>query len=138
MQICFESCFIISLYFLLILSDKVTRSCLCRQDLRICVLQITQTTISYPKLLMINYVIILNQFSWFAVLIQACSYLKFADNWLFKRSLQIMQNNTSLPKSLIINYIIILNHFWRVFLMIKTWFYVKIAENWILRHNLLI
>ena len=43
-------------FFLLITIDKFTRSCFCRQDLRICVLQISWNNINHPELLMINYV----------------------------------------------------------------------------------
>ena len=72
------------------------------------------------------------------MLIQACYYLKIAENRLFKQILQICvlqitHNNASDPKSLIIIYIIILNHFSSVFLLMKTCFYVKIAENLIFR-----
>ena len=32
--------------------------CLCRKDLKFCVLQVTQSNLSYPKLLMTNYIIL--------------------------------------------------------------------------------
>ena len=57
-QKCFESFFLCFFLFLLMISDKVARRCLCRQDLRTCVLQITQNNISHPKSLMVNYIII--------------------------------------------------------------------------------
>ena len=46
--------FLSSSFFLLTISDRVGRKYLCRQDLRIRVLKITQNDISHPKWLMIK------------------------------------------------------------------------------------
>ena len=56
LQKCFEFFFFL-LLFLLRISNRVARRCLHQQDLRICVLQITQN-LSHPKSRMINYIII--------------------------------------------------------------------------------
>ena len=139
----FPEYFFFFLYFMLIISDRVARRYLCKQYLKIRVLKIKQNNISHPKSLKILHNN-LNQFSWFVVLIEACFYLKIAENWVFEQSLQIcvlqiMQNNTSHPISQIINYITIWIFFKGFYwLLIKTCFYVKTAENGIFRHSLLI
>ena len=83
LQKCFKSFFIPYVFlFLLIVSDRVGRKCLCMQDLEIRGLQITQNNISHPKLLMINYIItyinFLDLLCWFKhAFISNCRELSF-------------------------------------------------------------
>ena len=68
------------------------------------------------------------------MLIEACFYLKIAENWVFKQSLQIcvlqiMQNNTSHLKYLTVAKEI----FWVIFLFSfvdKRWHFLKITDSW--------
>ena len=113
--------FALSVFFLVIISDKVAKWCLRRQDLRICVMEITQNSISHPTSLLINYVIK----SVFLVCCADSSMLLFENcrERVFQQRLwicvlQIIPNNTSHPKSLmVINYVII----WIIFEDFSSW-----------------
>ena len=75
----FELFFFLFLFLLLIIIDRAGRNYLCRQDLWICVLQITQNNIGYPKSLMINYIKI-----WINFLVLLC-WFKYAFIWKLQR-----------------------------------------------------
>ena len=72
--------FFLFLLFLLIISDRVASSCLCRKDLWICVLRFTQNNINHLKLLMTNYIII-----WIIFLELLC-WFKHAFIWKLQRT----------------------------------------------------
>ena len=126
--------------FLLIISDRVGRKYLCKQDTQIRVLQIMQNNISNLKSLIINYITILINF------LDLLCWFKHAFIWKLQRN----EFSSKICKFVFCNLCSIvqftqnhrlynhLNLFWRVFLMIKSSFYVKIAKNLVFRHSLLI
>ena len=126
MQKCFKSLFFPSFFFfLLIISDRIGRKCVCRQ--------ITQNNINHPKSLMINYIIIyinfLDLLCWFKhAFIWKLQRIEFSGKvckFLFWKLCKIVQ--VTLYRRLLIKQSI--ESFLKGFLLIKTWFYVKIAEN---------